>query len=313
MRLIFAGTPQFAVPALAALQGSRHQVLGVLTQPDRPAGRGRKISASAVKEFALAQGLPVAQPVTLRTPEGLAALNLWQPDLLVVVAYGLILPVAALTIPRLGCVNIHASLLPRWRGAAPIQRALLSGDTETGVTIIQMDAGLDTGPMWLQKKINITPHMSSQELHFSLAKIGAEALLETLDLIEGLIARPIAQSEVGMTYAPKIEKNEARIDWRNSAKQIDQQVRAFQLRPIAETLYAGEQLRIHKASPFDNALLGRVVEMTPGAVLGLHHELLVIACGTGYLGISELQRSGRRLVTAREFANGVSLEGEFFI
>ena len=205
MRIAFAGTPEFAVPPLAALQSSRHQLVGVLTQPDRPAGRGRKLATSAVKEFAMAHGVTVAQPATLRTAEGRSALASWQPDVLVVVAYGLILPPEALAVPRLGCINIHASLLPRWRGAAPVQRAILAGDALTGVTIMQMDAGLDTGPMLLRRELPISSTDDAQSLLASLAALGAPALLEVLDGLEAGTVVPQAQPAEGVSYAAKID------------------------------------------------------------------------------------------------------------
>ena len=247
MRIVFAGTPEFAVPPLAALRASRHQVVGVLTQPDRPAGRGRKLTTSAVKDFALQQGLPIAQPQTLRSAEGRESLADWQPDVLVVVAYGLILPGEVLSMPRFGCLNIHASLLPRWRGAAPIQRAILAGDEYTGVTLMQMDAGLDTGPMLLQRRVAIGADVDSAALHATLAQVGAEALLETLDGLETgtLAAQP--QPSSGVTYAAKIDKAEARIDWQHDAIDIARRVRAFRPWPIAETSQRGEQVRIHEA------------------------------------------------------------------
>ena len=212
LRIAFAGTPQFALPALRVLLASRHRVVGVLTQPDRPAGRGQQLRASPIKLLAAEHGLTVAQPATLKTPEGRAELARWAPDLLVVVAYGLILPEPALTLPRLGCVNIHGSLLPRWRGAAPIQRAILAGDAETGVTIMRLDAGLDTGPMLLERRRPIHSHDTAGDLHDALSELGAAALAEALDGISGgtLAARP--QPAAGVTYAPKIEKSEARLD-----------------------------------------------------------------------------------------------------
>jgi methionyl-tRNA formyltransferase len=309
MRIVFAGTPEFAVPPLAALVASRHEVVGVLTQPDRPAGRGRRVEAGAVKEFALTRGLPVAQPATLRTPEGRAALEAWRPDLMVVVAYGLILPPEALALPRLGCLNIHASLLPRWRGAAPIQRAILAGDAETGVAIMQMDAGLDTGPVLLERRLPIGTDDDSAGLHATLAALGAEALLEAIDGLETGTLRPRPQPEAGATYAPKIGKAEARIDWSEDAVAIARRVRAFRPWPVAETLHRGEQLRIHRARALqDGATPGSAA--APGTVLGLEDDMWVVACGRGRLGILELQRAGRRSMGAREFAQGLQATGE---
>jgi len=312
MRIVFAGTPEFAVPPLAALRASRHQVVGVLTQPDRPAGRGRKLAMSAVKDFALQQGLPIAQPQTLRSAEGRESLVHWQPDVLVVVAYGLILPVEVLSMPRFGCLNIHASLLPRWRGAAPIQRAILAGDEYTGVTLMQMDAGLDTGPMLLQRRVAIGADVDSAALHATLAQVGAEALLETLDGLETgtLAAQP--QPSSGVTYAAKIDKAEARIDWQHDAIDIARRVRAFRPWPIAETSQRGEQVRIHEAVVIGDAEAGRAAGTVPGTLLGLRADRLLVACGRDCLGIGVLQRAGRRSVTAREFANTAGALTESF-
>ncbi|MEN9788284.1 MAG: methionyl-tRNA formyltransferase [Pseudomonadota bacterium] len=312
MRIVFAGTPEFAVPPLAALCASRHEVVGVLTQPDRPAGRGRKLATSAVKNFALQQGLPIAQPQTLRSTEGRESLVHWQPDVLVVVAYGLILPGEVLSMPRFGCLNIHASLLPRWRGAAPIQRAILAGDEYTGVTLMQMDAGLDTGPMLLQRRVAIGADVDSAALHATLAQVGAEALLETLEGLETgtLAAQP--QPSSGVTYAAKIDKAEARIDWQHDAIDIARRVRAFRPWPIAETSQRGEQVRIHEAVVIGDAEAGRAAGTVPGTLLGLRADRLLVACGRDCLGIGVLQRAGRRSVTAREFANTAGALTESF-
>jgi methionyl-tRNA formyltransferase len=305
LRIAFAGTPQFALPGLRALLDSRHQVIGVLTQPDRPAGRGRELRASPVKLLAQEYGLPLAQPATLKTPEGRAALAEWRPELLVVVAYGLILPRIVLDQPRYGCLNIHGSLLPRWRGAAPIQRALLAGDAETGVSIMQLDEGLDTGPVLLERRHPIGLHDSAGDLHDALAELGAAALLEAID---GLVARtllPRAQPGSGVTYAAKIEKSEARIDWNQPATQIDRQIRAFNPWPVAETRLAGESLRLLRASVADPGAR----EATPGTLLGIAEDGLHVACGEGVLAVRELQRAGKRPVSARDFANAVRLDG----
>jgi methionyl-tRNA formyltransferase len=305
LRIAFAGTPQFALPALRALLASPHRLIGVLTQPDRPAGRGRELRASPVKLLAQEHGLPVAQPATLRTPEGRAALAEWRPELLVVVAYGLILPRIVLEQPRLGCLNIHGSLLPRWRGAAPIQRALLAGDAETGVSIMQLDEGLDTGPVLLARRHPIGLHDSAGDLHDVLAELGAAALLEA---IEGLLARrllPQPQPASGVSYAAKIEKSEARIDWAQSATQIDRQIRAFNPWPVAETRLAGENLRLLRASVADAGEPGAA----PGMLLGIAEDGLRVACGEGVLAVHELQRAGKRPVSARDFANAGRVAG----
>jgi methionyl-tRNA formyltransferase len=306
LRIAFAGTPHFALPALRALLASRHHVVGVLTQPDRPAGRGRELRASPVKLLASTQpGLPIAQPATLKTSEGRAALHAWSPDLLVVVAYGLILPAPVLLLPRMGCLNIHGSLLPRWRGAAPIQRALLAGDTETGITIMQLDEGLDTGPMLLERRHPIGLHDTAGDLHDVLAELGAAALLEAIEGLAAGTMLPRAQPGAGVTYAAKIEKAEARIDWKQEATQLDRQIRAFNPWPVAETQFAGESLRVLRASVADT----QSHEAEPGTVLGLAEDGLRVACGRGVLAVRELQRAGKRPVSARDFANAVRLAG----
>jgi methionyl-tRNA formyltransferase len=316
LRIAFAGTPEFALPPLRALLSSPHQVVGVLTQPDRPKGRGRALAASPVKLEALQHGLPVSQPDTLKTESGQADLTAWRPDALVVVAYGLILPKPVLSIPRLGCINIHASLLPRWRGAAPIQRAILAGDPETGVSIMLLEAGLDTGPVFLERRVPITAQDTGGSLHDRLADLGAQALLDVLDGIARgqLEARP--QVADGVTYAAKIDKEEALIDWRRSALEIERQVRAFNPWPIAQTHLDGEQLRIHAAyavagashaADFRSPAESHSLE--PGRIVGLIEGAVLVACGQGVLALTSIQRPGRRAVAARDFANSVSLTG----
>ena len=305
LRIAFAGTPGFAVPPLEALARSAHSVVGVLTQPDRPAGRGRQLAMSPVKEFALQQGWPIDQPQTLRTPEGRALLASWQADVLVVVAYGLILPQVALDLPRLGCLNIHGSLLPRWRGAAPIQRAILAGDTETGVAIMRMEAGLDTGPVLLSRRLPIADDATSAQLHEQLSALGAAALIEALELIEAGRAAFTPQASEGVTYAAKIEKAEASMDFGRSAIELDRQVRAFNPWPIAETRFAGEVLRVHRARA-----LREDAGAAPGTVLGLGADGLRVAAGQGVLALQQVQRAGRKPVTAREFCNGLNMTGQ---
>jgi methionyl-tRNA formyltransferase len=296
------------VPALQALVASSHEVVGVLTQPDRPKGRGQQLAASPVKQAALAANLPVAQPLTLKTAEGRSALESWKPDVMVVVAYGLILPSAALTIPRLGCVNIHASLLPRWRGAAPIQRAILAGDEETGVTIMQMDVGLDTGPMLLKHPVRIEPDDTAASLHDRLAATGANAVLEALDGLSNGTMAAEPQPEVGVTYAAKLEKSEARIDWTARAVEIERQVRAFNPWPIAETKYEGEQLRVLKARA-EMSESTRLGGQPPGTILLVSERAVLVQCGMGRLALHEVQRPGKRPVSARDFANTAPLAG----
>jgi methionyl-tRNA formyltransferase len=317
LRIAFAGTPAFALPALDALAASRHRLVGVLTQPDRPAGRGRALRASPVKQRALQLQLPVAQPERLADEAARAPLRQWQPELLVVVAYGLILPRAVLELPRLGCLNIHASLLPRWRGAAPIQRAILAGDRVSGVTIMQMDAGLDTGPILAQRVVPIDARMTSAGLHDALAQQGAGLLLEVIASIEAGTATPRAQPAEGVSYAHKLEKREALVDWSASAAQIARQVRGCNPWPIAETSLAGTQLRIWQADALATPTEGSaaieaaptVPAPPPGTVLDLVGEQLLVACGEGVLAISQLQSAGRRVLGAAEFARGHCLDG----
>jgi methionyl-tRNA formyltransferase len=303
LRIAFAGTPEFALPALRALAASGHTLVGVLTQPDRPAGRGRVLTASPIKQLAESLGLPVAQPARLRSEDERAALAAWQPELLVVVAYGLILPPAVLGLPRLGCLNIHASLLPRWRGAAPIQRAILAGDRETGVCLMQMDAGLDTGAVLARRALPIDERATAGDLHDALAAAGAQLLLPVIDALAAGRGQPQPQSETGVTYASKIEKREARIDWRQPAVTIERQVRAFNPWPIAEAQIDGTQLRVWGARVIGDAAAGN----EPGAVLGWAGDSLRVGCGEGVLGLTSVQLPGRRAVSAREFAQGRAL------
>jgi methionyl-tRNA formyltransferase len=305
LRVAFAGTPEFALPALQGLLDGEWSVVGVLTQPDRPAGRGRSLSASPVKRRALTHGVPVAQPAALRSEEDRAALRAWQPDLLVVVAYGLILPPAVLQLPRLGCVNIHASLLPRWRGAAPIQRAILAGDACTGVTLMRMEQGLDTGPMLRSEAAPIGSAMTAGELHDALATLGARLLLDALPGIASGDLAAAAQPTDGVSYAAKLDKAEAVIDWDQPASGIDRQVRAFNPWPVAQTIWQGEPLRIWRA----RVMADSATHAVPGTVLGIDSGALRIACGSGVLGITELQRPGRKVVNAAAFANATALQG----
>jgi len=304
LSLIFAGTPEFSVPTLEALCASRHRVLAVYTQPDRPAGRGRRVVASPVKSCALRHGLPVEQPASLRAPDALEKLAQWRADLMVVVAYGLLLPEAALNAPRRGCVNIHASLLPRWRGAAPIQRAILAGDRLTGVAIMQMDAGLDTGPVLLQRATPIGERETAASLHDRLAAMGAQALIEALDMIVAGVAHPRPQPDEGITYAHKIRKEEAVIDWSRPAVEIDRQVRAFNPWPIAQTLWRGRQLRVWEAEPL---ACPSSAPAAPGTVLASSAQGIDVATGNGVLRITRLQEPGRKPLSAAEFVNAHDL------
>lgn len=311
LRIAFAGTPQFALPTLRALAGAGHELVGVLTQPDRPAGRGRRLQPSPVKQLALELGVQVDQPARLDTPAQREALTRWRAELLVVVAYGVLLPPEALALPRLGCVNLHASLLPRWRGAAPIQRAILAGDAESGVTLMQMDAGLDTGAMLASVRVPIGPRLTAAELSASLAEAAARLLVDNLAALEEgrLPAQP--QPLQGATYAPKLDKQLALIDWGAAAVQIDRQVRAFNPWPVAQTQWEGQVLRIWRAEPVDAARLQLALERlpaiataVPGTVLAVQGSQLLVQCGEGALALDQVQLPGRRIVSAREFATG---------
>jgi len=310
LRVAFAGTPEFALPALAALR-SRHEVVGVLTQPDRPSGRGRRLAASPVKQAATTAGLPLAQPQTLKDATARGVLESWHPDVLVVVAYGLIVPPEVLSLPRLGCLNIHASLLPRWRGAAPVERAILAGDRWTGVTIMQLDAGLDTGPMLLQRRLEILPSHTGGSLREELASLGADALLEALAGLAGGTLAARAQPQEGATYAARIAKAEARIDWTQEAIQIERQVRAFNPEPVADTRLDGEQLRIFAAEVLDDAKKQEIasIRFDPGAIVEVLEGSMVVQCGRGRLAVTQVQRPGRRPVTVRDLSHSVALMG----
>jgi len=309
LRIVFAGTPDFAVPALAALHDAGHQVVAVYTQPDRPAGRGRELAAGPVKRRALELGLPIEQPSTLKTAEAQDRMRSLVPDLMVVVAYGLILPQAILDIPKLGCLNIHASLLPRWRGAAPIQRAVLAGDAMTGISIMLMDAGLDTGPELLRKEVAIGTRETAGELHDRLAPLGAAAIVEAVAGWAGGQLQPQPQPATGMTYAAKIRKEEARLDWTQPAVVLDRQVRAFNPWPVAETRLGGEQVRIWLAAP---AAVQDARNRRPGEVLDAPEGHLFVATGDGVLELLELQFPGRKVLKARDVLNSRSLRGARF-
>jgi methionyl-tRNA formyltransferase len=298
LRLVFAGTPEFAVPHLRACLAENVEIAAVYTQPDRPAGRGRALAASPVKQAAQAAGLVVEQPESLKSPDAKARLRELNPDLLVVVAYGLILPRAVLAIPRLGCWNVHASLLPRWRGAAPIQRAILAGDTRTGVCLMRMEAGLDTGPVMLRREIGIAADDTGGSLHDKLAALGAQALGEGLRrTLAGETLVATAQPEAGVTYAHKLEKSEARLDWNESAVVLERKVRAFDPWPVAEADLAGERVRVWAAQ----ALPGNGA--SPGTVIGATKHGIDVACGDGVLRVTRLQRAGGRAVTAADYLN----------
>lgn len=321
-KVVFAGTPDFAVPNLEALLRADVELVAVFTQPDRPAGRGRKLQASPVKAAALAHGIPVHQPSSFRNdPAALAVLTDLAPDLIVVVAYGLILPPSVLQIPHRGCINVHASLLPRWRGAAPIQRAILAGDRTTGITIMGMEQGLDTGPMVLTKTVPIAAAETGGSLHDKLAPLGAQALIEALPSILDGSATPRPQDDADATYASKLTKAEASIDWRRPAAEIDRLVRAFDPWPVAQTRIGAEVLRIWSARPLgaadaatdtdtDAATVAGAPPPTPGCVLACGRDGIDVATGAGILRITRLQPPGKRAMSAADFLNARSLKGE---
>ncbi|HEU5178405.1 MAG TPA: methionyl-tRNA formyltransferase [Burkholderiales bacterium] len=296
MRLVFAGTAPFAERALARLLDAGHDVPLVLTQPDRPAGRGLQPTPSAVKRLAVERGLPVFQPVNLKAAQDLERIAAANADAMVVAAYGLILPPSALEAGRRGAFNIHASLLPRWRGAAPIQRALLAGDRESGVSIMQMDAGLDTGPVLSRHPVPITADDDAGTLHDKLAAVGAEAIVAALADVEAGRARPVPQPASGVTYAAKVEKAEARLDWKQAASALERAIRAFRPAPGAYGLLEGEPVKIWRARVAAGA-------GEPGSVLQTGDEIL-IACGEDALAVSELQRAGGRRLSASQFLRG---------
>ena len=304
---VFAGTPAFSVGTLSALVDSPHSVAGVLTQPDRKAGRGRKLRYSAVKEFALQRQLNLYQPETLKSPESQAWLKALAPDVMVVIAYGLILPSQVLAIPRLGCINVHASLLPRWRGAAPIQRALIAGDRQTGVTIMQMDEGLDTGDILAQASCSIEATDTAGTLHDRLAALGATLLLQALQRLEQGELKAEPQQEAQACYADKITKAEAEIDWHDSAEQIDRQVRAFNPVPVAWTRYQDKVIRIWQSRP-----VAHDYPVAPGTIVRADKKGLIVAAGRHGLQIERLQMQGRKAVDAAAFTNAYPIANQRF-
>lgn len=308
LRIVYAGTPEFAVPALQALLASKHEVVAVYTQPDRPAGRGRKLQFSPVKEVAVAANIPVEQPVNFKSEAAKTILSAYQADVMVVAAYGLILPQGVLDTPRYGCLNIHGSLLPRWRGAAPIQRAIQAGDALTGVTIMQMAAGLDTGDMLLKTVCPIALDDGGQSIHDKLAQQGAEALLAVLEQVQNHTLKPEVQNEQQACYAHKLTKAEAEIDWTQSATMIDRQIRAFDAWPTAYTHYQGLALRL-----FASQALSQTSTAPAGTVVAETRAGIDIVAGDGQLvRILQLQMAGGKRLTAAEFLNARSLLGERF-
>ncbi|WP_330947235.1 methionyl-tRNA formyltransferase [Thermomonas sp. LB-4] len=298
MRIVFAGTPEFAVPCLRAA-ASKGEVVAVYTQPDRPAGRGRGLTPSPVKLEAVQRGIPVHQPENFRSAESKAALRALKPDVMIVVAYGLILPQSVLDIPEHGCWNVHASLLPRWRGAAPIQRAIEAGDTRTGVCLMQMERGLDTGPVLLAQALDIGPEETGGQLHDRLSELGARVLADALGLLRATIQLPPhPQPAEGVTYAHKLDKAEAKLDWAQPAMVLANKVRAFNPWPVAEAQLAGERVRIHAASALDEAHTA-----APGTVLRAGRDGIDIACGHGVLRLQTLQRDGGKPISAQDYRN----------
>lgn len=307
LKIVFAGTPEFTLPCLDALYHSQHQLIALYTQPDRPAGRGRQLQASAVKSWGLQHDLPVYQPLHFKDPQTVADLAALKPDVMIVIAYGLILPQSVLNIPRYGCINVHASLLPRWRGASPIQQAILHGDQESGVTIMQMDAGMDTGPVYTQVVYSIKPTDTAQSLHQELAALSPEPLLKTLEQIACHQAHAKAQPTEGITYAQKIHKTAAAIDWHQSAQTIDQLIRGSVPWPIAYTKSHDHVLRIHQAHvsttnephTLDHSL--QKLPPTPGTILAIEKTGLYVATGHETLCITRLQWPGGKVLSVSDW------------
>jgi methionyl-tRNA formyltransferase len=300
-RLVFAGTPHFALASLQALVNAGHVPVGVLTQPDRPAGRGKKLTASPVKRYAADQGIPVQQPVTLRDEQAVADFAALRPDLLIVAAYGLILPQNVLDIPTHGCLNVHASALPRWRGAAPIQAAILAGDSHTGISLMAMTAGLDCGPVYRIAELAIGEDETAGELHDRLAALGGETLVANLDAIVAGDLASAEQDDSLATYAPKIAKEDARIDWNLPAAEVARRVRAYNPFPGAFCFSQDVRLKVWKASPTEGS--GK-----PGTVLAFDRDAIVVACGEHAVSLEELQLPGKRRAPAHEFVGQADLE-----
>ena len=304
MKIVFAGTPEFAVPTLQALLDSAHDVCAVYTQPDRPAGRGRKLTASPIKQLALAHDIPVYQPENFKDPAAISELAALNADLLVVIAYGLILPQAVIDTPHLACINVHGSLLPRWRGAAPIHRALMAGDDKTGITIMKVVKKLDAGDMLLKDECPITATDTSSSLHDQLAQMGAASLLKVVDQFQAgtIIAEP--QDEALVTYAHKLEKHEAVLDWADSAIQLDRKIRGLNAWPVAQTWFKGEVLRV-----WNCALTDKTSTLTPGTI-SCADQALDVATGTGVIRLLEVQLPGGKRIAGKDFLNAHAADGE---
>lgn len=307
LKIIYAGTPAFSVPALLALSQSQHQLIAVYTQPDRPSGRGRKLQASLLKRAALDLDVPIFQPASFKTDSDVTQLKNLQADLMVVAAYGLLLPAEILTAPRLGCINIHASLLPRWRGAAPIQRAILAGDNKTGITIMQMNKGLDTGDMLARQAVTIDADWHAGDLHDQLMQIGADLLIPTIDgLVDGSL-QPEPQFESQATYAAKLRKSEAAIDWSKDAETLNREVRAYAPWPVSFTQLGDQSLRIWRADVSDGNST-----VSPGHIIEHNKAGIQVSCGGGILHISELQFAGKTRCSAAQVLNAANLTGLHF-
>lgn len=298
LRIIFAGTPDFAAKHLEKLLSSRHQIVGVFTQPDRPAGRGNKLTPSPVKVMAEQHNIPVFQPKSLKPEENQTLISALHADVMVVVAYGLILPKAVLDMPRLGCINVHGSLLPKWRGAAPIQRSLWAGDRETGVTIMQMDVGLDTGDMLYKVSCPILPTDTSATLYDKLAGLGPEALLTTLEQLSQSSVTPEKQDDRLATYAEKLSKEEARLDWALPAVQLERCVRAFNPWPVSFFIIEGQPVKVWQAQA-----INKQIAATPGTVLQADKQGIQVATAAGILNITELQPAGKKSMSAQDLLN----------
>jgi len=305
MRIVFAGTPKFSVKSLSVLNQSEHEVIAVYCQPDRPKGRGKVLTACPVKVCAKANNLLVIQPEDFKDKQSQTQLSLLNPDVMVVAAYGQILPKSILEIPKLGCLNIHASLLPRWRGAAPIERAILKGDKETGISIMKMNEGLDTGDILLDKKCTISNHETAQTLHDTLSNIGANAILETLNMLPTLKARP--QLNNNATYAEKVTKDEAQIDWHQSAEQISRVIRAFNPRPIAYTNAMAKQFKNRVLRIIEAEVVNRQTTNSPGKVIKYDKEVCYVATSSGVINLKRVQLSGKKEVSIKDFNNAYQL------
>ena len=301
LRVVFAGTPAFAAGHLTELLASEHEVIAVYTQPDRPAGRGKLLTASPVKAVAQEHAIPVFQPLSLRSPEEEAALQALKPDVMVVVAYGLLLPKSILDVPAFGCINVHASLLPRWRGAAPIHRAIEAGDRETGVTIMRMDEGLDTGVMLKIAKTPITASHTTGTLTNELETLGAQALISTLDALPALLDQAVDQPEAGITYAHKISKAEALIDWSQSTANITQKIRALNPAPGCFTVLGGQRIKLWEATAVS---YGAGTTSAPGTIISLNKEGLIVSTGDGLISITRLQLPNKKAFSIAEIVNG---------